>query len=82
MTANRLETGTKEKRMTIKSKRGGGSKNITEPFKGRGDQVNLIATPPFPPGDKIDWFLIINIRLKEKKDKQNTSLDFTLDFQR
>ena len=36
MTANRVETGTKEERMTIKSKRGGGSKNITEPYKGRG----------------------------------------------
>lgn len=56
MTANRVETGTKEERMTIKSKRGGGgSKNITEPYKGRGSQVNFIATltkssvPPFPP---------------------------------
>lgn len=56
MTANRVETGTKEERMTIKSKRGGGgSKNITEPYKGRGGgQVNFIATltkssvPPFP----------------------------------
>ena len=55
MTANRVETGTKEERMTIKSERGGGSKNITEPYKGRGGQVNFIATltkssvPPFPP---------------------------------
>ena len=56
MTANRVETGTKEEIMTIKSKRGGGgSKNITEPYKGRGGQVNFIATltkssvPPFPP---------------------------------
>ena len=37
MTANRVETGTKEERMTIKSKLGGReSKNITEPYKGRG----------------------------------------------
>ena len=56
MTANRVETGTKEERMTIKSKRGGAAvKEYYRAFQGEGDQVNLIATltkssvPPFPP---------------------------------
>lgn len=55
MTANRVETGTKEERMTIKSKRGGGSKNITEPYKGRGGSskfyrdTNKILRAPLPP---------------------------------
>ena len=58
MTANRVETGTKEERMTIKSKRGGGGAAVKEYYRaiqGEGDQVNLIATltkssvPPFPP---------------------------------
>ena len=61
MTANRVETGTKEERMTIKSKRGGGGQRILQSLtRGGGGQVNFIATltkssvPPFPPGDKID----------------------------
>lgn len=56
MTANRVETGTKEERMTIKSKRGGGgAKNITEPYKGRGGSskfyrdTNKILRAPLPP---------------------------------
>ena len=60
MTANRVETGTKEERMTIKSKRGGGVQRILQGLTrgGGGGQVNFIATltkssvPPFPPGDK------------------------------
>lgn len=54
MTANRVETGTKEERMTIKSKRGG-SKNITEPYKWRGGSskfyrdTNKILRAPLPP---------------------------------
>lgn len=56
MTANRLETGTKEKRMTIKSKRGGGVKEYYRALQGEGrGHVNFSATltkssvPPFPP---------------------------------
>ena len=57
MTANRVETGTKEERMTIKSKRGGGgSKNITGPYKGRRGgsskfyrDTNKILRAPLPP---------------------------------
>lgn len=36
MTANRLETGTKEKRMTIKSKRGGGQRILQSLSRGGG----------------------------------------------
>lgn len=55
MTANRVETGTKEERMTIKSKRGGGQRILQSLTRGGGGQVNFIATltkssvPPFPP---------------------------------
>ena len=34
MTANRVETGTKEERMTIKSKRGGGFKEYYRALQG------------------------------------------------
>ena len=56
MTANRVETGTKEERMTIKSKRGGGVKEYYRALQGEGrGHVNFSATltksfvPPFPP---------------------------------
>lgn len=55
MTANRVETGTKEERMTIKSKRGGDQRILQSLTRGGGGQVNFIATltkssvPPPPP---------------------------------
>ena len=49
MTANRLETGTKEKRMTIKSKRGGGVKEYYRAFQGEGGSSKSYRDTPLPP---------------------------------
>lgn len=55
MTANRVETGTKEERMTIKSKRGGGVKEYYRALQGEGESskfyrdTNKILRAPLPP---------------------------------
>lgn len=60
MTANRVETGTKEERMTIKSKRGGGQRILQSLTRGGGsskfyrDTNKILRAPLPPPGDKID----------------------------
>ena len=54
MTANRVETGTKEERMTIKSKRGGGQRILQSLTRGGGSSkfyrdTNKILRAPLPP---------------------------------
>ena len=56
MTANRVETGTKEERMTIKSKRGGGVKEYYRALQGEEGgsskfyrDTNKILRAPLPP---------------------------------
>ena len=49
MTANRVETGTKEERMTIKSKRGGGVKEYYRAFQGEGGSSKSYRDTPLPP---------------------------------
>lgn len=55
MTANRVETGTKEERMTIKSERGGGGQRILQSLtRGGGSSkfyrdTNKILRAPLPP---------------------------------
>lgn len=55
MTANRVEKGTKEERMTIKSKRGGGQRILQSLTRGGGGSskfyrdTNKILRAPLPP---------------------------------